>query len=657
MRHLTPFIFLLCLLLAPSAYGQPNKADIKKFLGQNSYPFDTEAAAVVLYERTNVEMLLDHELYVQKKYVHRFLKIIKTAALAEANVSVEYERYTRGEGVAEIKGTTYNLVDNQVVETPLPRRDHYTIKEAKDVYEVNFAMPEVRVGGIIEYSYVINSPAYLQMPPWSVQQQYPKLTSEYSISYPSKFEFMAILHVRPELKTVNSEEEAIKYEGPFCQYAYHDNGERTYSLWVRKNVQGIPNESYLWNVHNYLDRVDFQLTRNTANFDEYLTSWDAYNKKMWNSEMARNVTAKNRFLDDTIQAVVKRDTVQMSVAKSIFNYVRNNYHVENVLKRKQEFDIKDIFFDRGGSADGINALLTAMLLNAGLDAYLLMVSSNDEIPASEVFPVYNRLTHVVCAVKIRGKYVLLDASNKHNAFNQLPSRYYNGYSRIISKEGAYIDLNEDMLHNEDVHLANISIKPDGMQEVDYTVKFGMRRSAAMRRQLDESNAGSGVFFEKFVAELEDGASITSKKLVNVDNPDTNLVVKVAFTTHRAIDSANWFINPTYIKLVPKSPFKSLKRALPVEYGGTFKDSWYVNYRLPDGYVPAMLPEPVWLKGSDGDLSYLKQISYMTDSKTILVQAALAINKANFSPPEYPDVRAFYEQVIKEENKVLEIKRK
>ncbi len=657
MRQFAPSFLFFSVLFLSTSFAQDRSVEIRKYLDQSSFPVDTDAAAVVLFERTDIGMLLAGDHYYQKTIVHKIIKILKSEALHVANVSVEFEKYTFGDDVYDIKGTTYNLIDGKVVETPLPKDDNYKGKIVKDLNQVKFAMPEVREGSIIDYSYTINSPIYLMMPPWRVQEHYPKLVSEYSLTYPTKFEFTSILHVRPQLKTFSTEQDAHTTPWPFAQYLSRNMADRTYMFFARKNVPGKPTESFIWNVNNYLERVDFQLTRNSDNNEGFLTSWNAYNKQMWKSEMAKNVRAKNRFLDDTVQAITKNEMGELLKAKAIFNYVRSNYHIENVVKRERQFDIKDVFFDRGGTHSGLNALLTAMLINAGLDAYIMAVSSNEEIPASDVFPVYNRLNYMVCAVKIAGEYVLLDACAKYNIFNQLPPHFYNGYSRIISEDGDFINLTTERLHNDDVHAVNITIQPDGTRNVDYTVKMGMIQSASTRKQIGASDHLSTAFFEKFVARLDEGATITSKKVENLENPDTNLVINVAYTSHGELGSSGSFLGSSFVKLVPKNPFKAPVRNLPIEYGRTFTESWYVNYILPAGYTPESTPKPVSLKVGNGDMTYLKAVSYQASSNTLSVQYGLSVNKATFNKQEYPEIKSFYEQVIKDENSVLEIKRK
>src|SRR6185312_6504300 len=124
---------------------------------------------------------------------------------------------------------------------------------------MNFSMPSVKEGSIIDYSYDIVSYFNEYTFTWQIQDEYPKLESEFSITFPKTIQFTTISHTRLKSKTLNLEEDAEKSTDSFCFVKRkYDESQKTF--WLRRNVAGVKKESYVVNRVNQLERLEMQLT-------------------------------------------------------------------------------------------------------------------------------------------------------------------------------------------------------------------------------------------------------------------------------------------------------------------------------------------------------------------------------------------------------------
>ncbi len=659
-----PFLaFLLAFVsLSHICHAQLPKNKIVEYLKTSSFPIDTDAGAIVLFEREKIEIYRVNGHIQSTRDICATIKINKTSAFKLANLYFFRDKANYNNYTYKVTGTTYNLVDNEVKESSLPKQDLYKTKVEKDIYKISTAMPDVREGCIIDYHLKITSPFYATLPTWKIQDDYPKLYTEYSISYPQEIEFNALLHTLSDPKEYKSEADAIKAPENFCVYINTTGFTfgNFYTMWVRKNVPAAAKEPYIWNLHNHKERVDFQMTKYLINDYLYLNSWNKYNENLWKSELAKDIRRPNNFLDATVKNIVKNDTNKLAIAKAIFNYVKTHY-TSNKFTPKQRRDllepdrgIKSTFNQGHGTATQVNALLAAMLNNAGLNAYILVTGTTNNIPASALYPIYGRLDYFACAVAINGTNILLDANDVNNAFNMLPFECYNGYSRIISEEGAALDLNPNNLIDKNIHSVKISMINDSTQKVEYTRKIGLVSSVDLRKRFAKSEKSPDNWVEEQIMAIDEMATIKEQKIENLHEADTNLIIRVVYVTRMPHNGNSVLYNPMLLKTIPKNPFTAPQRNYAIEFPCRINDAYHINFELPDGYKIDSVPKSVTIALDDNTIEYRKYVGYYPVTNTLSVNTTYEVNEAIHAKTEYKPISKLYEDIINEEKKVIEI---
>jgi hypothetical protein len=663
---LQKLIFLLAFIgTCHSSLAQLSEAMIKQYLATPKFEIDTEASAVVLCERTDVEIYIENDRYRISKKVHQTIKIFKKDAFNLANLHFQFHKDGYANCRFTVAGAAYNLEGGDVKETSIPGDDLYKTKLSNDYVELSTAIPGVKEGCVIDFTYNLSTPFYYALPAWAIQEKYPKLKSEYSSAYPRQTEFVPVLQSQFTPREFKNEEEAVASPEKFG----HLSSTKGFSFgnysayWVRKDVPGIQNEPLVWNMRKYLERMEFQLLKFMSKEALFMSSWKKYSYDMWKEELATDVRRPNKFLSDTVSSLVQNDTAQLSMAKKIYSYVRANFDDEShsvaQLTRKGNgyTGIKKTFYNRGGNTADINALLVAMLNNAGLEAYILATSSTSQFPASPLYPVENGLNYYACALIINHNYILLDASDKNNSFGWLPFRHYNGYARVISENGAALNFGPAIFEDANTASINITMADDSTHRVECTKKIGRIASIHIRKAIAANEYTLNSFIEKYVEKAEANATIIERSMYNLNNPDTNLILKVVYTAPINKAANGYLFNTSYPKLFSKNPLVAATRAFPIEFPYRSNDSYQLTVALPKGYTVAVVPQPTTISLGENGMLYQKATTYNPETNTLSVNTTYKNKTVTYDKGDYGGLKEFYDGVLKDENQIIEFTRK
>jgi hypothetical protein len=196
-----PLNVLLLLLLVGTAFTSDaqDKSPVKfGKISQEDFTikeaFDTGASAVVIADigRSYFEGNTKGSFSLIFKYQRR-VKILNKNGFDAANVKVPL--YTDGnneEKLVDLKAHTYNLENGKVVDTKLDNSAVFKDKLDKNYTLKKFTLPSVKEGSIIEYSYTISSDFISNLQPWTFQDEYPCLWSEYEVEIPQFYQYVTL---------------------------------------------------------------------------------------------------------------------------------------------------------------------------------------------------------------------------------------------------------------------------------------------------------------------------------------------------------------------------------------------------------------------------------------------------------------------------------
>ncbi|SKA32236.1 Transglutaminase-like superfamily protein [Chitinophaga eiseniae] len=594
--------------------------------------------------------------------VHTRIKIIDKNAYDLATVKIGlYKGSSDEEKLQNLKAAAYNLENGKVVETKMESKNVFTDKQDKNMVVKKFAIPAVKEGSIIEYSYTVLSPYFQYLRAWDFQGEYPVRYSEYSVGIPEYFDYMQI--PQGYEKFVFSKEQ-IRTTMSFRTNS-HSAGQSdvitvtpsvTIYKWYLKDVPAIRDEDFITTTDNYINRMEFQLSSiNWPNEPSkpVRSTWPKLMEELMKDENFGSALGNNNgFLGDVVDGLTKDAKTDAEKAAAIYHWVRSNFTCTERSGVWIFRSLKTIFNSKNGTTAEINLLLTAMLKRAKLDAYPVLLSTRDNGHIYPFYPLLSRFNYTITGVKLDDKFVSLDASDPLLGFSRLSPRCYNGPARIVDENANGVSYEADSLREQKFTSVMFGKIENGMMEGSFQQRPTYFESYKVRKIVQEKNQDE--FFDKvrkgFVGEVE----LANKEVEDLKTLESPVMLKFDFKIKLDNDQMI-YINPMFTENNRTNVFKSAERKFPVEMEAVYDEIYSMNMEVPEGYEVEELPKPAIAKYNEeeGLFQYLIQ----QQDGHIQLRSRVKLNKANFAPEDYPSLREFFDLVVKKQAEQIVLKKK
>jgi hypothetical protein len=478
-------------------------------LQEKKFPKDSSAVAAVLFEKGEVHFEFTQDKgFIMVLTVKEKIKIYKKEGYEWANKKVLY-RISNGvnESVSFSDAVTYNLVDGKIEKTKLKSDGVFDEKINKYYGNKKIAMPNVKVGSIIEHEYTLRSPIIGSLRDWNFQSSIPVNHSEYKTYVPEYYTFNKITKgfLNP-IVSVQKIHRSVKY-------TYRETNENgavmanstsqekleyleTQTTYLLENVPALKDETFVNNIDNYTASISNEIVMTKypySNLKYYSTDWESVTKTIYDYDDFGAELSKSGYFEDDVNALLKGITTNEEKIAVIFNYVKSAVKFNNLYSYSCDEGVKKAFKDKTGNAAEINLMLTAILRFAGFTANPVLVSTRDNGIA--LFPSRTAFNYVIAAVETPEGQILLDATEKYSVPNILPLRDLNWQGRLIRKDKTSIevDLMPKNLSRETLNM-NVNLKNDG------TAEGKLRRQLsdykALEFRLKNSNTTKDIYLEE-----------------------------------------------------------------------------------------------------------------------------------------------------------------
>ena len=609
---LVGFLGIATAQKAPIKFGQISKADLLN----NVYAPDTSAPAVIL---------CDYGIFTDDRFqTIRILriKILKKEGYDWANQTFDTDSKT------DIKGITYNLENNEIVETKLKKESIFSTRITDDYYEMRVAMPNVKVGSIIDIQFM-----YDGIPDeWDFQQEIPVVHSE--------------LVIEPSIY--------MTYNKNF--FGYIPLTVATNGRWVSQNVPAFKPEPYMSSSKNYRSRMEFEIE--TVSFPgyyrSYTTSWEKVRDLLYESTYFGTVLGADSYLKSVAKDIKASCTTQDEMIKAAYNYTKKiNWDGTDRLFTDKT-SLNSAYKEGKGNSSEVNLALVQLLRKLDFDAGPVIMSTRSNGRLSPFHPSIHKPNYVIAAVFTEKDTLLLDATETHCPYHLLPMRALNGQAQFMDKtRTGWVDLKTT---KKDKQLINYTISI----EDDLSLKGKLSVSKGDYAALDFRNA-----YEKFNSDDEyltdfkegkKGMKVTSHTIENLDSLYQPVTEEFEVVINNAVSDMDGelYIIPLLFEQIKENPFKVSERKYPIDYGYARDKTIIANFIIPQGYTVANLPANIAMKLSGNAASFSCK-SGVTGGKISIV-FKFNINNSVILQTQYADLREFYNQIVAKQAEPIVLKK-
>ncbi len=651
-QHLLTILLLLSILFT---YSQENDkkqtyrvslSDLK----MTSYDKDSTANALVLYEKGNSYVdKNDYDLRTEEKHK---IKILTKEGFENANVTIYLYKSDNNkfEKVENIMASTYNLIDGEVITTKIDKSNIYREKYDENHTLVKFALPNIKEGSVITYSYTLISPFMFKYKGWEFQGNIPKLYSEYCTSIPGNWLYNIKLVGSEKLSTNTSEIKKNCLE--MFNGASADCGNNVYAM---KDIPAFTIEDYMTTKSNYLARIEYELKTfrgMDGRITNYTKTWKDVDKELRTDKELGKQLLKSIKLEDYLSSKIINETNTLKKAQAIYNYVQKNYTWNGDYKIFKDVSIKDLTKNKSGNVSSINILLHNLLKESGINVNPVLLSTRNNGFATTIYPVISDFNYLIVQVSIEGKTYLLDATDNYLSFGDIPFRCLNQDGRLLDFDNGskWINVKSNTktstLYNVNLNLdidnnftGTVKTKRTGYHALNTKKKYFSNENTYL-----ETLTNNSPFIEIFNHETT---------VDDITSPDFSESYNIEYTPDNTGDIL--YLNPFFTKFFSENPFKLQERTYPIDFG--YKDTYFYMFTLKFDASYNIIEQPeniiLSLPNNVGLLSFSTKV--LGNSVNVLMK--IDFKEAIYPAEYYPYLKEFMRKIVAiQTNSIIALKK-
>jgi hypothetical protein len=646
------FNFFLLSMLNAQTRGFPFGQVTYQDLEMKSYPKDTSAVAVVLKEFGDTYFELEETSKIILKH-HMKIKILKKEGLGYADFEIPLRKIDgRTETVRKVRASTFNVENGSIREVKLVSKNEFTENKSKYRDIKKFALPNVRVGSVIDVEYELESPFIMNFRTWEFQSDIPKISSEFWASIPGVYLYN--ISLKGYLRLAKNQNEIKKS-------CFEYGTAKVDCLSLRLSMNNIPafiEEDYMTARSNFLSAVNFELSEIQhldGRKDKVSKEWKDVEKELRDySDFGTQLRRGGDIVDQKVEQLIRGESDQLVKARKIYDFIKGWYRWNDKYGFWSEFGIKKAFESKVGNVGDINLSLIASLKYAGFSVEPLLLSTRANGLVSELHPVITDFDYVIAKLNINDKVYLLDATEDFLYFGLIPERCLNGKGRVFGEKQSYWYNLTPPEKQKVVTVQKLKIDTEG------TIRGSVQSTYFGYDAMNQRKVMGGYPNEKeFIQSVTkgwDAGTITNYKIENATDPIQPLSITLEVEIGTDLGGApTQLLNLFMFDRWERNPFRSSQRMYPVDFGVTMEEVVSLTLEYPEDYELDELPAKVGLTLPGDGGRYLFTIQ--NTSNTLSMYSSLMINKPVFSSQEYHYLKELFSNVVATQQTDLVLKKK
>lgn len=587
LRHRLPYLMLLVSLPAfAQSWIQPTAEELK----MTAEPAAPDASAIYLLrdERADDKVHM-HSLYVR-------MKILTEEGKKYADVELVYDQ-GRSFSIRAIDGRTIHS-DGTVIPFSGKPYDKVLEKTKTEIYKAKvFTLPDVQVGSILEYKYVLAyEDHWLSPPQWYIQQPIFVRKAHFQFTpgdqgaigkHGEDSEGLAYTPMLPkgvEVKESLAPTTRVSTQG------------KTYSLDV-ENIDPIAAEEFMPPMHSLSYRVLFYYT-DVRSAQQYWKEEGKY----WSHDVDSFMSPSK--LGGIVGGIVGASDTPTQKAQKIYDavmtlentsFTREHSTAENKAQGVKTKTAGDIWAAKRGNASEIALLYVALARAVGLQAYAAQVTNRDEAFFVPNFLSTNQLDDYIAIVVLDGKDTFLDPGERYCSFGELHWKHSQTQGLRQTDHGTDIAATPAPGYKSTTVLRNADLTLEGDGKVHGSIRVVMTGSQALhwrQRALETDEAQiKREFDEKVQSEVPPGVEVKTNRFVGLSEYQKSLMITMDATGSMGTATAKRvFLPATFFEAGSKPLFVHEKRTVPVDLEYPYQTQDKVTLHLPKSFALDSTPK-------------------------------------------------------------------
>ena len=603
--------------------------------------FEPDAPAVVIFDKGETRFIRDDNGFIIQHKRHKRIKIFKEAAFDQAEIIIPlYQSESDFERVRDIEGTTYYFNGSSIETTPLDPKQIFREPINKYWYQKKFALPNVKEGCIIEYSYILETPFFMHLPDWDFQSDIPTIYSEYLVSMIPFYTYTYRAQGFPNFDIFDKKEDG--FERSFMGLTFRDLDYK----FALKNVPSFKDETFISSREDYVKKIDFQLSEinyPSGYSKKIMTTWPKLVEEFNDyTEFGKYIKKCEKLGSKNFIYLIGKSEKER--VNAVLDYMKSNYKPNGYINKYASKSIKEFDTKKTGNTANINLMALGILKGIGIEAYPVLISTRDHGKVTASFPFSDLFNDVLILAVIDGKQQLLDATDAYCPNDMIPAYCCNGKGFVATEDGnTWVRVS-----SKKTSISSTSLRYKLNADKEKLSGTGVVRntghtSISERKRYNKDS-------EEFVKQMESkGISLSDNIAIN-DKTDSK-VFQYDYSFNGDIDKIdNQIIFSPFLNLpIQTNPFKQEKRELAIDMVYPATKSFQAEIEIPNGYIIEQLPEAYNKNSANTAFSFK---AYKTENNTVIISATYQLKKAIYPASVYPELKRLYNKIIKKLNQKI-----
>jgi hypothetical protein len=616
---------LLLFIFSQAPFGVTSAQEKVKFgkipiedLQMSRYAADSTAPAIILYDKGYFDA-------TSSRFTrHMRLKIISNAGASYANFAV------RTPSKSGIDGSTYNLVNGEIVEAPLEKENIFTEKIVDDLSIYKIFFPNVKPGSVVELRY-----SFVGLPfEWRFQDRIPVKYNELTLE-PTDY----ITFKKTMFGLLPIENKGLK--------------------WIATNMPAFVEEPHMCHYSNYLTHFKFDIESvhiPGVLYREFSTQWAKVGQRLMEDPGFGQILTSTPFLNEKASELKKSTAPIQEKILTAYRYIQENIKWNGSSTPFVTTDFSANFKkNHSGNSAEVNMSLISLLRKCDIKVYPAVLSTRENGLLNPGSASMSSINYVVGYVNMDGVELFVDATDPDLLPGVLPLRCRNINAFVIdAPAGWWVDTS---LGKGNSRKQFVSIKQDANGKFVAEVSDTHEDYDYLEWIEHYKEYGSEEAYARAVMAKSRDLEISSCK-VTIDKEKLKAIekrsVQISDTEHAQDLGSEIVINPFVFNDIT-NPFKQEGRNHPIDFLYPRSRTITISFQIPENYVLRKIPEKFAVAPESGGakFTYLANLS----NNILTVRCTFQVERQMFTEAEYPALRGFFVEVNRKISEAIQLDKK
>ena len=506
---------------------------------------------------------------------------------------------------------------------------------------LEFEMPDVEQGSIIEYKYTLERRYIEELPDFYFAHRVP--TREATL-YVQNADFVRYDVVEQNVNfDVHYEEHRVDTSSIPLVFTYQRPDPVFVQKWSAEDIPAVDAATYISSIDDIRAKMKFQISEFGMPRQSLENSWDYVAAQIYRNYNPYNLVDEFDDLKNAGRDIAANEETKEQAMNSIFRLLNGTVQFNEQPGVFPERSLEHVIEGEPSDQAEINLTLLAMLRGAGIKAKPLYISNRDFGRINKSFPSLFQFNSLLVVSEIEGDTYFMDASYPNSVPNLIPVEAYNEQGMALGEDGyEWIDISPDRsIFKLDIEMDAVLTHNGNLRGTLFAQTRGYP-AQQIRQNLERGTPLRDIIRETFF-DVYDDIELSGNE-IRVDDRDLD-DVRVS-TTFEIPNYAVTFtegieFRPMVVGYLFRNPFESDERRAPITLDAPELISISYNIELPDGFS-------VDVSGGTNTTS-LRGASlfeeYLTEQNRIEYTFEVDINRKEFPADDYNQLRQLYQRWV------------